>query len=133
MKFVIALSVLATALFSTVSFASDLLPNAGGAQKVHARDGRQIIGDAKGLSVYTFAPDKADVSVCYNGCAKEWPPVLVSAKAVVKAPFGVTKRKDAKLQLTYKHRPLYNYNDDKITGDMFGEGKGGIWFVVEIK
>ena len=107
------------------------LPNSGGLQEVIARDGREIIADSKGLSVYTFAPDKADVSVCYDQCAKDWPPVLVAAGVVVKAPFGVSTRKDGTLQVTRDHRPLYEFDEDKVQGDIFGEGLDGIWFVVD--
>lgn len=121
---------LALALAGTTASAAPL-PNAGGLQSVHARDGREILADAKGLSVYTFAPDQNDASVCYKGCAVAWPPVLVGATEVVQAPFGTAPRKDGTLQLTYNHRPLYTYEDDKVAGDIFGDGDGGVWFVIQ--
>lgn len=123
--------VLATAL--AFAAPANILPNSGQSQAVKARDGRQILADAKGMTVYTFSPDKADQSVCYNHCAKEWPPVIVAAGTQVKPPFGLAKRNDGSMQLTHNHRPLYNYDDDKVQGDIFGDGDDNVWYVIEIK
>ncbi len=128
-------SVVLSLAVSLVSFSAvaheAVIPDSGGLQEVFARDGREIIADSKELTVYTFAPDKTDISVCYDACAKEWPPVLAAEGVVVKAPFGTTTRKDGTLQITRDHRPLYNYDDDKVKGDIFGDGVGGVWFVVD--
>jgi predicted lipoprotein with Yx(FWY)xxD motif len=119
------------ALVPAAAFAQPhLLPASGGLQVVHARDGREVMADAKGLTVYTFDPDKADVSVCYDDCAKEWPPVVVAKTEVVAAPFATAARKDGSLQLTYDHKPLYNFDQDKVTGDILGDGDDQIWHVI---
>ncbi len=129
--------VAATSLTSVAALATDTtdaaLPFSGGIQEVHARDGRQVLADAKGLTVYTFTPDKNDVSVCYDTCAKEWPPVLVEKTAVLKAPFATTTRKDGTTQVTYNHRPIYEFINDKVVGDILGDGDDGIWFVIVAK
>ena len=126
-KFALALALLAPA----AAFAQPgLLPDSGGLQVVHARDGREVYADKAGMSIYTFDPDTADLSTCYGGCAKEWPPVLVTKADVIKAPFGTTVRKDGKIQVTLNHKPVYLFVDDKVTGDITGDGDDGIWHVI---
>lgn len=133
-RFILSVAVAISSLSSLSAFAHEAkLPNSGGLQEVKARDGREILADSKALTVYTFAPDKADESVCYKACAKEWPPVLVVGTEPLVAPYGTTKRTDGTVQVTYNHRPLYNYDDDKVQGDIFGDGKHDVWFVVEVK
>jgi hypothetical protein len=58
----------------------------------------------------------------------------VSAGAGVKAKLlGTTKRKNGKLQVTYKGHPLYLFKLDKGAGQVKGQGQnfyGGLWWAL---
>jgi predicted lipoprotein with Yx(FWY)xxD motif len=125
MKTKILLMTIVSALFTLTAFAESVSP----LQQITV-GGRQILATAAGLSVYTFDPDKANVSNCSGGCAKEWPPVSVSANTVLVAPMGKITRADGTLQLTYEQHPLYTYVDDSAEGDINGDGLGGVWHLV---
>lgn len=100
----------------------------------------QILVNAKGMTLYVFAPDKKNKSTCYGTCAKYWPPVLVpkgttapASMAGVAGTFGVAMRTDGAHQLTYDGAPLYTFLEDKKPGQMNGQGlvaAGGYWWVV---
>lgn len=99
-----------------------------------------ILVNAKGMTLYVFAPDKKNKSTCYGTCAKYWPPVLVpsgskpaASMAGVAGTFGVAMRTDGAHQLTYDGAPLYTFLEDKKPGQMNGQGlvaAGGYWWVV---
>jgi predicted lipoprotein with Yx(FWY)xxD motif len=100
----------------------------------------RMLVDARGMTLYVFAPDKKNQSVCYNKCAVYWPPVIVPTGTTVpttmpgiKGTFGATKRTNGKHQLTFDGAPLYTYVGDKKAGQMTGQGldiAGGYWWVV---
>lgn len=96
---------------------------------------RVILADKEGLSLYTFNPDKANESTCYDGCAKTWPPVLVDQEqaASLTGVMGTAVRRDGSLQLTIDSRPVYLFIGDEKAGDINGEGLGGVWFVIDVK
>jgi len=100
----------------------------------------QILVDGRGMTLYVFAPDKKNKSVCYGECAAFWPPAIVPAGTTVpatmsgiKGTFGVTRRTNGKRELTFDGAPLYTFVKDKKPGDMTGQGldvAGGYWWVV---
>jgi predicted lipoprotein with Yx(FWY)xxD motif len=74
---------------------------------------------------------------CTSSCAALWPPLLVKSRAAVpahvagiKGTFGVIRRPNGKLQVTYNRLPVYTYvhegpgvvRCDKVDG----------WFVVRL-
>jgi predicted lipoprotein with Yx(FWY)xxD motif len=93
-----------------------------------------ILTDANGMTLYTYAPDADGMSTCYDKCAVAWPPAMVSGDPVapdgLAGALGVTPRTDGSEQLTYNGMPLYTYVDDKDSEDTYGQGIGGVWFVV---
>jgi predicted lipoprotein with Yx(FWY)xxD motif len=93
-----------------------------------------ILTDSNGMTLYTYAPDTAGTSTCYDKCAVAWPPATVSGDPVapdgLAGSLGVTARTDGSEQLTYNGMPLYTYADDKDGEDTYGQGIGGVWFVV---
>ena len=100
--------------------------------------GKVLVG-ANGHALYLFKHDKSSASTCYGACATDWPPLLSStakphAGAGVKAALlGTTRRKDGKLQVTYRGHPLYLFFLDKQAGQTKGQGQdffGGKWYVV---
>src|SRR4051794_20951976 len=59
----------------------------------------RILVDARGMTLYVFAPDKKNKSVCYGECAGFWPPAIVPTGTTVpatmsgiKGTFGAFKR-----------------------------------------
>jgi predicted lipoprotein with Yx(FWY)xxD motif len=99
----------------------------------------QILVDGRGMTLYVFALDKKNVSMCDGKCAVYWPPVMVPTGTVptkmsgISGTFGTTKRKNGTRQLTFDGAPLYTYVGDKKPGDMTGQGStgsGGYWWVV---
>jgi predicted lipoprotein with Yx(FWY)xxD motif len=98
----------------------------------------KVIANSKGHTLYLFRADKGGKSACYGQCATYWPPLLTSGKPVagagVKASLlGTTKRKDGKLQVTYKKYPLYTFLEDRKPGQTTGEGSknfGAGWYAL---
>ena len=90
-----------------------------------------------GLTLYIFTKDTKDSgkSVCNGDCATNWPPLIVTSLAEVKADSGATgtlalvTRDDGTKMVSYKGMPLYYFAADKAAGDTKGQGVGGVWFV----
>ncbi len=103
----------------------------------NSRLGR-ILVDSKGITLYDFVADKGATSVCYGACTALWPPVITKGKPIagpgVRASLlGTTKRKDGKLEVTYKGHPLYYFVTDRRRGQTTGQGVdqfGGPWWVL---
>ena len=99
--------------------------------------GKVLLTDAKGLTLYTFAPDKVNKSVCYGDCASYWPPVPgnMSAGPGVTGKIGTITRTDGTTQATYNGRPLYTYIGDHGPGTAAGNNinlNGGLWLDVPV-
>ena len=97
-----------------------------------------VLATSSGMTLYLFKADHGKTSACYGKCASFWPPLMkkgdVSAGKGVKAKLlGTTKRKNGKLQVTYKGHPLYRFKLDKSSGAISGQGQnffGGLWWAV---
>lgn len=94
-----------------------------------------ILTDAAGKTLYLFTPDTtAGESACYDECAANWPPLAPAADMTL--PEGVpgelttVKRTDGAEQVAYNGIPLYYFAEDDDAGDTYGQGLGGVWFVV---
>jgi predicted lipoprotein with Yx(FWY)xxD motif len=98
----------------------------------------KILATSSGRTLYLFMADHKKKSACYGKCATFWPPLMkkgkVSAGAGVKTGLlGTTKRKDGKLQVTYRGHPLYLFKLDKGAGQVTGQRQnffGGLWYAV---
>ena len=91
--------------------------------------------DAGGMTLYLFTVDDPDISNCYEGCAAAWPPLLLSETGMPSAEglpgtLGTIARTDDTEQITYNAMPLYYFARDESPGDTNGQGRGGVWFVV---
>ena len=103
--------------------------------KTTAMGGNKVLTNAKGFTLYWFAPDTSTTSKCNGTCAHYWPPVKgpVTAAAGVMGKFGTIKRKDGSVQATYNGHPLYTYLADTKPGEAKGNGlnlSGGVWHEV---
>jgi predicted lipoprotein with Yx(FWY)xxD motif len=97
----------------------------------------RVLVNAQGRTLYVFASDKPNKSVCKGQCAVAWPPLLVpkgttppAAMPGIKGKFGVAVRTSGAHQLTFDGAPLYLWFKDKKPGAMTGQGVGGVWWVV---
>jgi predicted lipoprotein with Yx(FWY)xxD motif len=94
-----------------------------------------LLTDAAGKTLYMFTRDKPYLSVCYDGCATNWPPLLVGTNTPALAEGAGGKldtivRDDGNRQVLYEGKPLYFYTPDTTIGDTKGQGVGNVWFVV---
>jgi len=74
---------------------------------------------------------------CTGQCARVWPPLVVTSRAAVPATirgvngkFGVVKRADGRLQVTFRGLPLYAYHNDPPNTVLCDNVDG--WFVVRV-
>jgi predicted lipoprotein with Yx(FWY)xxD motif len=100
---------------------------------------RDKLGDvitADGMTVYVYTKDLPRETVCYDICAMNWPPLLVThtptlGHAFPGGSFGSVTRTDGARQLTYKELPLYLYIEDPPGTDQAnGQDVDHEWFVV---
>ena len=131
------LAVAALVLFGlALSGANSTAPAATGtALKTATISGTTVLTNAKGFTLYSFAPDTPTASKCYGSCAAYWPPVTGTTAAGQGLPGKVAtiKRTDGTEQLTYNGHPLYTYIGDTAPGQAKGNNlnlNGGLWHEV---
>jgi predicted lipoprotein with Yx(FWY)xxD motif len=131
------LAVAALVLFGLVVAGADSAAPAvtGTALKTTTIGGTTILTNAKGFTLYSFAPDTPATSKCYGSCAVYWPPVTGTAAAGQGLPGRVStiRRTDGSHQLTYNGHPLYTYIGDSAPGQAKGNNlnlNGGLWHEV---
>jgi predicted lipoprotein with Yx(FWY)xxD motif len=99
--------------------------------------GVTVLTNARGFTLYWFAPDTSATSKCYGGCAAYWPPVTGTAPASPGLPgrIGTITRTGGARQLTYDGHPLYTYIGDTAPGQARGNNlnlNGGLWHEVRV-
>lgn len=89
--------------------------------------------DSKGMTLYLFDKDKEpNKSACYGGCVKAWPLFAPQENdPEPAAPLTIITRDDGTKQYAYKGKPLYYYEKDSKPGDVTGQGRGKVWWVVK--
>ena len=98
----------------------------------------KVVANVKLHTLYMFRADKGTKSACYGACAKFWPPLVTTGKpkagpGIKASLLGTSKRKDGKLQVTYKGHPLYTFLEDKAPAQTKGEGSkafGAGWYAL---
>jgi predicted lipoprotein with Yx(FWY)xxD motif len=122
---------------SSPSAAASSAAASGTALKTATIGGTKVVTNAKGFTVYSFAPDTATKSNCNGSCATYWPPVKGPATAGpgVTGKLGMITRADGSTQATYNGHPLYTYVSDTAPGQAKGNGlnlSGGVWHEVPV-
>ncbi|HTX28091.1 MAG TPA: hypothetical protein VME19_13850 [Streptosporangiaceae bacterium] len=132
-------SAIALALLAADVASPRTQPVATGPNVLEARDigGVSVLTDAKGLTLYSFAPDTSGKSACYGSCAAYWPPVTGSPSAGpgVTGRLGTITRTGGMIQATYDGHPLYTYIGDSAPGQDSGNNlnlNGGLWRIVPV-
>ncbi len=132
-----ALSVIALVLLgaAVAGAGGPAAASAGGGLKAVQIGGVSVLANARGLTLYWFAPDTPTRSVCNGSCAAYWPPVKgpVTAGPGVPGRLGTIKRSDGSAQATYDGHPLYTYVGDSAPGQAHGNNlnlNGGLWHEV---
>jgi len=82
-------------------------PSAAGSLKTLKIAGVTVLTNAKGFTLYWFAPDTPARSNCNTSCAAYWPPVTGTPAAGpgVTGKLGTIRRSDGTLQSTYNGHP----------------------------
>lgn len=122
-------------VFTGLALAGPILKSAP-----NAALGKNVVVNAKGLTVYHLTSERPGKIQCTGICATFWIPVLAPAsgkpalgKGVVASKVGTIKRADGKVQLTYNGYALYRYYLDKKPGQTGGEGFAtgtGNWYAI---
>jgi predicted lipoprotein with Yx(FWY)xxD motif len=139
-RVVAGLSVLALVLLGVAVAGAGTPASTGGsgqALKTTTIHGVTVLTNAKGFTLYSFAPDTSTKSVCNGSCAQYWPPVPghVTAGAGVTGTLGTITRSDGSSQATYNGHPLYTYVSDTAPGQANGNNlnlNGGLWHEVTV-
>jgi predicted lipoprotein with Yx(FWY)xxD motif len=97
--------------------------------------GVAVLTNARGFTLYWFAPDTATTSRCTGSCAAYWPPVFGTPRAGpgVTGRLGIISRPGGGVQATYDGHPLYSYIGDNGPGQANGNNldlNGGLWYEV---
>ena len=77
-----------------------------------------------GLPLYTLSSDDADMgkSICNEGCADAWPPLLTQGSDEAWGPYTKITRDDGNMQWAWNDWPLYYFANDTVAGDVKGDG-----------
>lgn len=93
-----------------------------------------LLTDAQGKVLYYFTPDTATKLACTGGCAKAWPPlVLTGSTTPTSSPslpgtLSVLNGANGN-QVEYGGYLLYTYSGDTAPGQTKGQGLFGKWFI----
>ncbi len=110
---------------------------AGGGLTTAKIGGVTVLTNAKGFTLYWFAPDTPAKSNCNGTCAVYWPPVIgtLPPNPAITGKLGTIKRSGGTTQATYNGHPLYLYVGDTAPGQANGNGlnlNGGLWHEVTV-
>jgi len=135
-----ALGFAASALAAGVAHTGARTAAAAASVSVRSTKYGQVLVDSKGDTLYLWAKDKKDKTVCSDACESVWPLVLVTGKptagpGVSASMLGTIAVTDSSKQreLTYNGHPLYRYVSDVKPGDIKGQGNttfGAPWWLV---
>src|SRR4051794_1622530 len=123
---------------SSASTASSSGTAASGGTLAAAADknGKQVVVDAKRMTVYLYEPDgTSTTSPVPAGIKANWPAVTAAGgptagTGVESSKITVQAQADGTMQVAYNGHLLYTFIGDSKPGDAAGQGLGGVWFEV---
>ncbi|MBL8413244.1 MAG: hypothetical protein JNM42_02270 [Propionivibrio sp.] len=88
-----------------------------------------VLTGSNGMSLYIFDKDAAGSgkSVCNDGCAANWPPLLAMSGDTASGDYSIITRDDGKKQWAFRGKPLYYWAKDQKPGDKTGDGFNNVW------
>ena len=88
-----------------------------------------VLTGSNGMSLYIFDKDAAGSgkSVCNDGCAANWPPLLAMSGDTASGDYTIITRDDGKKQWAFRGKPLYYWAKDQKPGDKTGDGFNNVW------
>ena len=102
--------------------------------KTATANGRVVLIDSAGFTLYWYTPDSSTSSVCNGSCATLWPPLLgtpsFASGVSLTGKLGTIKRADGEVQATYDGHPLYLFKSDNSVGMAVGNKVGGSWWIM---
>ena len=92
-----------------------------------------VLTGSNGMSLYIFDKDAAGngKSVCNDGCAANWPPLLAMSGDTASGDYTIVTRDDGKKQWAFRGKPLYYWAKDQKPGDKTGDGFNNVWRVAK--
>jgi predicted lipoprotein with Yx(FWY)xxD motif len=134
---VLALVLLGVAVAGAGGSAATAAGSSGQELKTTTIHGVTVLTNAKGFTLYWFAPDTAIRSACNGSCAQYWPPVPghASAAPAITGTISTITRSDGSSQSAYNGHPLYTYVSDTAPGQANGNNlnlNGGLWHEVTV-
>jgi predicted lipoprotein with Yx(FWY)xxD motif len=104
-----------------------------GPATVHKVNGRAVLVDAQGRTLYTPDQERSGRILCTGSCTSIWKPAKVSGapKNPTVKGLGAVRRPDGGMQLTLRRGPLYSFTEERagqLTGDGFVDSFGGTRF-----
>jgi predicted lipoprotein with Yx(FWY)xxD motif len=102
--------------------------------KTATANGRVVLIDSAGFTLYWYTPDSATASMCTGSCATAWPPLLgtpsFASGVSLTGKLGTIKRANGELQATYDGHPLYLFKSDTSAGMAVGNKVGNVWWIM---
>jgi predicted lipoprotein with Yx(FWY)xxD motif len=92
-----------------------------------------VLTGSNGMSLYIFDKDAAGSgkSVCNDGCAANWPPLLAMSGDTASGDYTIITRDDGKKQWAFRGKPLYYWAKDQKPGDKTGDGFNSVWHLAK--
>lgn len=91
---------------------------------VQTSDMGRVFADAKGLTLYAFAGDRAQVTreTCNAACWRTyWHPVLAAPGERPAGNWSLIDTRDGRQQWAYKTDPVYTHSRDSRPGEVYGQ------------
>ena len=88
--------------------------------------------NSDGLTLYAFLDDSPTRSECNDACAEAWPPIPggVSFDSEIDVDITRIDRADGSSQTVIGRWPAYTFAGDAGSGDVNGQGSGGVWYAI---
>lgn len=132
----VALIVLVASVATASGAASPVSTGGANQLKTTTIAGLTVLTNAKGFTLYWFAPDTPVKSACNASCTAYWPPVSPATLAPgVAGTMTTITRSDGSKQAAYNGHPLYTYIQDSKPGQNTGNNvvlNGGRWYEVTV-